>query len=169
MSCICSAWKQRPGTCRGSPKTTSAVQKLQCRLSGAFRIPSSTQGNDRVHDTVLCTAQRRAFFKVLWNRSTRPLACGWYEVVAAMDMPSLPSAVRQASEVNWAPRSEVTVAGTPKPATQPSKKACSTVCCCGVGQRNCLLATWWFCQRLSVDAGTCDPGRTDPLSLRGHG
>ena len=58
-----------------------------------------------------------------WNRSTIPLDWGWKAVVEAWRMPRVEQSWDQMAEVNWAPRSEVKVAGTPKREIQPWKRA----------------------------------------------
>ena len=72
----CSLWKHMPGLRRGVPNTISATE-VAVSVLGALRRPSRTQGRDRVHDRLERTAQRRAFLRVWWNRSTTPFACGW--------------------------------------------------------------------------------------------
>ena len=72
----CSSWKQQPRMRNGMPKTTSAVD-VTVSSFGALLSPSKTQGSDRDHDLLACTAHRRESFRVLWKRSTMPLACRW--------------------------------------------------------------------------------------------
>ena len=68
-------------------------------------------------------AARMAVFKVRWNLSTKPLACGWYAVVLMLCTPNRLSACCQRLLVNCRPRSVVTCAGTPKLAIQWVRKA----------------------------------------------
>ena len=70
---------------------------------------------------------RRLALSWQWNRSTRPLASGWYAVVRIRAEPRKCMSWRHRSDSNCAPRSVVIVDGTPKRAIQPVTKACATV------------------------------------------
>ena len=63
----------------------------------------------------------RASFSPRWNRFIKPLDCGWCAVVVERVMLMLSAAHRE--EVNWAPRSEVMIDGTPNRPIQPAKRA----------------------------------------------
>ena len=123
---VCSAWKQRPGIRSGVPDMTSAADIAMSSLA-ALLMPSRTQGSDHVHDLLACTAQCRESLRVRWNRSTMSFSCGCYEVVAVTLMPNLDRDLLQAFEVNWAPLSVVTVAGTLNHDTHESMNAWITV------------------------------------------
>jgi len=98
----------------GGEKSTSSLT--------VDRIPSITHGGWSTQSAAAVRA-RRLSFRGRWNRSTKPLDCGWYAVVVEWVM--LRSWQRKAhkEEVNWAPQSEVMTNGTPNRAIKLVKRA----------------------------------------------
>jgi hypothetical protein len=72
---------------------------------------------------VAAARDRKASFSRLWNCTTNPFDCGWYAVVGECWMLSRLHRPTHRADVNWAPLSDVMVAGTPNRDTQPAKRA----------------------------------------------
>ena len=68
-----------PGIISGSPYTNSA-DDVMISFFGTTLMPNSTQGSSYTHLRLDSRAFREAL-RVLWNSSTKPLACGCYAVV----------------------------------------------------------------------------------------
>ena len=73
---VCSSWKHIPGTRKGVPNITSAVE-VDVSSLGALLGPSMTHGKDLVHELLARTAHPKEFLRALWNRSTIPFDCRW--------------------------------------------------------------------------------------------
>ncbi len=101
-----------PGRISCEPKTASAGENWLSSLKEAL-MPSITQGRWSCQSAAAAW-DRKASFSRLWNRSTNPCDCGWYAVVGECWMLSRLHRPAQRADVNWAPLSDVMVAGTPK-------------------------------------------------------
>ena len=125
MSVELTVEKNSPGNLKVVPYTSSALVQAMSSLR-AERMPSRTKGRALIQcDWGLCAIS--AAFSCRCSRSTSPFAHGWYAVVRMWWVPRSFIKRCQTSDSNWSPRSEVMLAGTPKRATQPSKKPWATV------------------------------------------
>jgi hypothetical protein len=109
-----------PGRISCEPNTASAGENSLSSLNEAL-MPSITQGRWSCQSEG-AALERKASFSRLWNRSTNPFDCGWYDVVGECWMLSRLHRPAHRADVSWAPLSDVMVAETPNRNTQPAKR-----------------------------------------------
>ena len=113
--------RNSPGSWSVWPHTISAAEQSMYALR-AVLIPTRTNGNSLNQLEVFSLALREAF-SCRWNRSTIPLAWGWYAVVWAVLAPIMSKSCDQRSETNCHPLSDITSFGKSKHESQPERSA----------------------------------------------
>ena len=82
-----------------------------------------------------CRHALRAPFRLQWNRSTKPLAWGWYAVVECCSTPRVAFISFHRDPVNRAPRSDMIRSGTPSLDIQTRTMARTQVAAEPLGRR----------------------------------
>lgn len=118
--------KNSPGSLKVLPKVSSAGEQFKSDLNMVLK-PNKIIGSSSLQVECLARAFSAAF-RVLWKRSTKPFASGWYVVVCILWIPNNFENSAKRLDSNCVPWSVVIVCGIPNLHMNCSNNVTATVC-----------------------------------------